>query len=239
MGLCPVPSCNVCNEVFVDKDQLSEHHHLVHRKRKAPTVSSTGSKTAKRVAKYYCRVCLVPFMTREELFHHKLSHLEDQTVWRSVEPHWDFQDPEVNRLLQSNKDFIFAPHRLTDLVADYNFPVTLRIGHDRWVSELSHLMECVADMNTEEAFKVNFSCGFVLVHRETGEFRYFVPHGNNAFFKKPVSIDRPSSWRKIYDKMTDEAILTYVTNHREDTKWIPLMLTNVVVHLYYLGVTMA
>ena len=65
-----------------------------------------------------------------------------------------------------------------------------------------------------------------------------MPHNNNAFFKKPIHIARPSSWREVYSQLDEESLTAYVTQHRENTKWVPLMITNLVVNLYYLGVTL-
>ena len=43
---------------------------------------------------------------------------------------------------------------------------------------------------------------------------------------------------RIYSRLDEESLNAYVTHHRENTKWIPLMITNIVIHLYYLGVPM-
>ena len=67
------------------------------------------------------------------------------------------------------------------------------------------ILERVAEMNTAEAYKVNFNCGFVLVNKETGEYRYFAPGTNNTFFKKPKRVDRPSVWRSIAEEITPES----------------------------------
>ena len=63
-------------------------------------------------------------------------------------------------------------------------------------------------------------------------------HQNNAFFKKPIRIDRTASWRELYSQLNEESLKAYITHHRKDTKWIPVMLTNFVIHLYFLGVPM-
>ena len=230
--------CDQCEEEFAEKSQMQDHKRLMHRKRKAPAATKKPGKCAKLVANYYCGVCLASTVTRAELFHHKLSHVKDTSGWESTEPHFDFEDPEINHLLQSNQGIVFAPHRFHDISTSYNFALTLRVGSNHWVPEIGRLLESVVDMNTEEAFKVNFSCGFVLVNRDTGEYRFFAPGMNNAFLKKPIRIDRPSSWRQIYGQLTDSALISYVPQHREDTKWGPVIITNLVVHLYYLGVTM-
>ena len=65
-----------------------------------------------------------------------------------------------------------------------------------------------------------------------------MPHENNAFFKKPIRIDRPASWRELHSQLNEESLKAYITHNREDTKWIPVMLTNFMIHLYFLGLPM-
>ena len=112
------------------------------------------------------------------------------------------------------------------------------LNQDGWVREVHHALDLVSNLNNTESFKLNVSMGFILMHRETEEYRFFAPHNNNAFFKKPIRIDRPSSWREVYSQMDEESLTAYVTQHRENTKWIPLMVTNVDIQLFYLGVSM-
>ena len=178
------------------------------------------------------------FATRQELFLHKVSHMEDQRAYLPVQPHFDFEDERMNLLLRENADLIFRHHRFTQVSADYNFPLTMVLNQDGWMDEVRHALDLVSNLNNTESFKLNVSMGFILMHRETEEYRFFAPHNNNAFFKKPIRIDRPSSWREVYSQMDEESLTAYVTQHRENTKWIPLMVTNVDIQLFYLGVSM-
>ena len=238
MGLCPVPTCGTCQEQFVDLDQLREHQKS-HRKRKA-TSDPLAHKLKKRKHEgwFHCRVCLDSFASREELFHHRLDHMDDSRAYRPVEPHFDFEDKRLNVLLRDNAELIFSHHRFSPVSADFNFPLTLSLKHNGWINDIYQALDLVANVNNDESFKFNLSMGFILVNRESGDYRYFVPHANNAFFKTPPRIERPACWRELYSQLDEEGLKTYVTHHRENTKWIPLMITNVVVHLYYLGIPM-
>ena len=184
MGLCPVPTCATCQMQFPDKDDLQEHNRLAHRKRQLP--SSKTSDKKRKGTNFYCRLCLTPATSRQALFDHKLEHLPDPKPWQTVEPHWDFEDNDINQLIEQNKGVIFAPHRIGDVVSNFNFPITLQVKSEHWMTEISTVLERVADLSTEEAFKLNFSCGFILVNRETGAYRYFAPNTNNAFLKEPT-----------------------------------------------------
>ena len=236
LDLCPMPTCADCPQSFTGLIQLKEHQKS-HKKRKA-SGNTTPNKKRRTENQFRCGVCEQLFTTRQLLFQHKLTHLEDSSAFEPVTPHIDFEDKDLRQLLESNQDHIFAPHRFTALSTDYSFPIMSLVTNQQWTDQIHHRLDCVADIEREQAFKINFSVGVVLIHRENGEYRFFTPHHNNAFFKTPKRIDRPSSWRGVYNDLTDDTLTTYIMNHRDDTKWIPIMLTHVVVHLYHLGVTM-
>ena len=236
MKRCPVPSCEECQQEFVELDQLKQHQKTHTKKRKAPA-SFTPTKRKKK-GEFFCRVCMQSFATRPELFLHKVSHMEDQRAYLPVQPHFDFEDERMNSLLRGNADLIFRHHRFIPVSADYNFPLTMVLNQDGRIREVHHALDLVSNLNNTESFKLNVSMGFILMHRETEEYRFFAPHNNNAFFKKPIRIDRPSSWREVYSQMDEESLTAYVTQHRENTKWIPLMVTNVDIQLFDLGVSM-
>ena len=159
-------------------------------------------------------------------------------AYRPTEPHFDFEDEKLNALLRDNADLIFANHRFSPVSADFNFPLTLSLKQDGWLNDIYQTLDLVANVSNDESFKFNLSMGFILINRDTGDYRFFVPHANNAFFKTPPRIERPACWREVYSQLDEEALKTYVTHHRENTKWIPLMITNVIVHIYYLGIPM-
>ena len=165
-------------------------------------------------------------------------NIEDPRPYQPVEPHFEWEDERMNSVLRENTGLIFTPHRSTPLSADFNFPVNLLLKQDGWISEIYQTLDLVANINNDESFKINLSMGFLLQNRDTAEHRFFVPHANNAFFKKPIHIERPSSWRRLYSQLDEESLKAYVTHHRESTKWVPLMITNIMIHTFYLGTPM-
>ena len=239
MGLCPVFTCATCQEQFGELNQLREHK-VYHTKRKAVSNSESILKKKRRNNRemFYCRVCLQSFMNREEPFHHKLEHMADSTAYHPVEHHFDLEDERVNALLHENADLIFTAHQFTQIGADFNFPRILSLVCDGWIPEMYQALDLVANVNNQESFKINFSMEFILMNRQTGRYHFFVPHENNAFIKKPIRIDRPASWRELYSQLNEESLKAYITHHREDAKWIPVMLTNFMIHLYFLRVPM-
>ena len=157
--------------------------------------------------------------------------MEDAGIFRSVQPHFDFEDEQLNQLLENNQDFIFGPHHFSPIISDLNFPITIPVSGQEWIRDIHICLDSVMNLHQEESYKFNFTLGFILRHRETGEYRYFVPHSNNSFFSCPVRIDRPSSWREVFAELSDEALTSYVTDHR-------LLITNIWVQIYHLGITM-
>ena len=230
----------MCQEQFVELNQLQEHRKIHTKKRKTASIPDSKMKKRRRRnhGDFHCRVCLDSFITREELFHHKLEHLEDPRPYQPMEAHFDWEDERMNSMLRENAGLIFTPHRFTPVSADFNFPVNLLLKQDGWINEIYQTLDLVANINNDESFKINLSMGFILVNRDTAEYRFFVPHANNAFFKKPVRIERPSSWRELYSQLDEESLKGYVTHHRESTTWIPLMITNIMIHTFYLGTPM-
>ena len=236
MKLCPIPTCEGCQQEFVELNQLKQHQKTHTKKRTAP-LSLTPTKRRKK-GEFYCTVCMQSLATRQELFLHKVSHMEDPRAYLPVQPHFDVEDERMNSLLRGNSDLIFRHHHFTQVSADYNFPLTISLNQEGWIREVHHALDLVSNLNNSESFKLNISMGLILMHRETQEYRFFVPHNNNAFFKKPIRIDRPSSWREVYRQLDEESLIAYVTQHRENTKWIPLLLTNLSIQLYYMAVSM-
>jgi len=68
------------------------------------------------------------------------------------------------------------------------------------------------------------------MNKETGEYRYYAPGYNSSFFKEPKRVDRPSDWGDI--NISQEVLVQYVLHNRENTKWVPLMLTNIVIRIF-------
>ena len=235
MKLCSGLTCNICEENFTSKNQLNEHMRI-HRKRKSPTVTIPTTSKKQKIGVFRCNICMDNFDTRKELFHHQIHIHAEPNVWTSQNIEAEFVDEELNEVIRTHASIISVGHEVGDTVSMFNFPLLLRVGSANWTSEISSILERVAEINSYEAYKVNFTLGFVLINKETDEYRYYAPGSNNTFFTKPKRIDRVSDWRDM--DISQEALVQYVVHNRENTKWIPLMLTNIVVDIYHLGVAM-
>ena len=202
-GLCPVPKCTVCQEQFVDLNQLQEHKKTHTKKRKATSIPDSKMKKRRRWnhGDFHCCVCLDSFITREELFHHKLKHMEDPRPYRPVEPHFNGEDERMNSMLRENAGFIFISHRSTPVSADFNFPLNLLLNQARWSDNIFQTLDLVANISNDESFKLNLSMGVILTHRETGELRFFLCHTPTmpSSKKRSVSSDHPLGENFIHD----------------------------------------
>ena len=204
--------------------------------RKLTEVASPPPKKRKKIGPFSCSICLEHFGSRNELFKHKVADHQSPEAWTTTNVDPDFQDSRLNAIIRRHSAIISVPHTIEDDISVFNFPLLMRVGSDTWHQEISTALERVSEVNSQEAYKVNFSMGFILLNKETEEYRFFAAGFNNSFFKEPKRIDRSNDWSDI--DISQEALVRYILHSRESTKWIPLMLTNVVITLYHLGVTM-
>ena len=236
MGLCRVPTCGECGDEFATNKHLLDHKKS-HAKRTAAATAGP-SKRRRKLSSFHCRECNSVFDDRKQLFQHQIQAHEDPQLWNRTPEVTEFEDDELNLVIRSHRSIINVPHHIQDAISIYNFPLHLRLGNENWAPEIMQILEQVARLNSAESYKFNFNCGFVLINKETDEYRYFAPGSNNTFFKKPKRVDRPSDWRGVAEEITAESLMGYVMQQRENTKWLPLMLTNVTVQIYHLRVSM-
>ena len=139
-----------------------------------------------------------------------------------------------------NRDFVLAPHHIDDTMSTYNFPVSSNLLRQDFdiAPQMSSSLDYVYNANQEQAFRVNIAFGYVLVHNETGQLRYFVAHQNWLYLDHPRRIDRPSDMNELQQELDNSSILEHIMNQRCDTKWKPLLITNILVYVYHLGITM-
>lgn len=81
-------------------------------------------------------------------------------------------------------------------------------------------------------FKLQASYGFILQHAETEEQRYFHPSQNNAgVFDKPPLISGRKHLEEAVDEILDFDPLEWARNHRPNTKWRVLIVTQLTCYL--------
>ena len=61
---------------------------------------------------------------------------------------------------------------------------------------------------------------------ETGEYRYFIPYANSYLLHSPHTITDRASLRTLQRKLEDLNPVEYIMNHRPDSRWEPVFITN-------------
>ena len=106
----------------------------------------------------------------------------------------------------------------------YNFPVAGGVDY------IEHLKTILTEQKM--SFKVNLSYGVILQHLVSGEYRYFVPHTNSDVFERPQTVSNPSSVVKLSKLLQTFSLEDQVLLQRPDTKWKPVLITNVTYTVY-------
>ena len=95
---------------------------------------------------------------------------------------------------------------------------------------MSHIDEIYED--NQNCFKLNISFGILLRHMETGSIRYFVPYHNETLFPVPINNRKRTDLERIRLRLSRLDISEYVRRQRPNTKWRPVLVTNVVYEIY-------
>ena len=84
----------------------------------------------------------------------------------------------------------------------------------------------------DRAFRLNAVFGMILQNRETRRYRYFIPYNNNGIFERPLYISRRVDLQRFRRELERKDIMTKLLRNRPDTKWIPVLVTNVHFVIY-------
>jgi hypothetical protein len=84
----------------------------------------------------------------------------------------------------------------------------------------------------QRAFRLNVVFGVILQNRETGQYRYFVPYNNNGVLERPLYISKRTDFERLRLQLQQKDIMTELLRNRPDTKWIPVLVTNVHFTVY-------
>ena len=103
------------------------------------------------------------------------------------------EDPETRVIYLRHWNTIRTEEATSNRVQDrYNFTL-----HEMTASTFTEMVHRIFREQTT-AFKINVSFGFILLHMETGELRYYHSSQNNSrFFDVPHLIRTEEDWRKL------------------------------------------
>ena len=144
--------------------------------------------------------------------------------WNNINAPWfrQGQDEGLREVYEANAALILEPHNHAPMRSIYNFPL------DNDVT-LVQLMGFASDIYAREqqAFCLNIMFGTILQHRETGQYQYFVPYNNNGIFEHPFYISKRADLNRLYLRLRTMDILGELLRPRPNTKFIPVLVTNV------------
>jgi hypothetical protein len=157
----------------------------------------------------------------------------------------DADDPEltgddaVDEVLREYWPSIMTRHRVRRLVDIVNIRLWRGGGDDRLVRRLrearDHIWETLRNAwdNVTVRAKVNCSIGCLLVHRTTGELRYFHSSENNAsVFDRPRLVSTIDNLRDLYEELARRDLDEEARQRRPNTSWTLRAITNLTFYVW-------
>ena len=201
----------------------SKPHRQETRKVKSHSSSSTRS------SKYRCHRCSRVFDNRHDLYLHRRKQHYNQYGGALQARPWGLDEvtpldtsAALREVYEANAPLILEQHRQGPIQSIYNFPVTNDI-------DLNQLMRMAEDIyrRQQRAFRLNLVFGVILQNRETDRYRYFVPYNNSGTFERPLYISKRVDLQRLRRELERKDIMNELLRIRPDTKWIPVLITNV------------
>ena len=165
-----------------------------------------------------CRI-----ISRPEQEHYKPS------PYAPEQEHWQNNDA-LKEIYQINSPLILQRHQEGSVRSIYNMPLTNAFS----THELMEAVEEIYDRQ-QHAFRLNLHFGLILVNTETGEYRYFIPSSNETLFPRPIYISRHLDLTKLQKRLQRFNVVDYILQQRPNTKWKPVLVTNVHFNLFHLN----
>lgn len=189
-----------------------------------------------------CHKCKLNFNTSQELYaHRQIAHEQSGGNAASFQrepwtdeflPPWVQEDGSIDEQLKRTYDLhrhLILRRRHTDgpVRSIFNFPIANNVSLDQLMEQVESIYQ-----ESQFAFKINLSFGIILQHIETEAYRYFVPYHNENIFSRPILINNRNDILRLRDRLARLDITNYILKQRPDTKWKPVVVTNVRYDLY-------
>jgi len=154
-------------------------------------------------------------------YEHVGGALQPQPWGRNEVAPWDGDDA-LREVYEANAPLILQQHHQGPISSVFNYTISNNLS----LNQLLGFADDIYQLQ-QRAFRLNLVFGVILQHRETGEYRYFVPYNNNGIFERPLYISRRADLLRFRRQLETKHILTELLRQRPDTKWIPVLVTNV------------
>ena len=190
-----------------------------------------------------CRTCNTICDSFKDLYAHRIEkHVKTNQVNNSLQndpwtennlvPPWDVDQTDDNQNLRKTYDqhkHLILKQRKTvgKIKTSYNFPVPDEVSINQMMTHVEQIFR-----DSHFCFKLNISLGIILQHIETGAYRYFVPYHNDTLFSVPMYVRNRGDLDRIRTRLSQLDVIEYAKKQRPNTKWKPILLTNVVYEIY-------
>jgi len=247
--------CRHCNKSFLYEGWLLKHYDK--KRCTADIIDNTPPKNVavtqildsiqtgrgdKIKKKIHCSRCAAIFDSRGELYRHYMLNHRNQIGGQLQSPPWEIAgidapwvnngiiDEQLRDTYEIHASLILENHTITPLVSHYNFP----IGNEFNMNLMMRHIHSIYEQN-QKAMKINVSFAFVLKHKDLGKYRFFKAYTNNSLFDMPFLISKRSHLQKLEEKLSNMDVISYVTSQRPHTKYVLILLTNVVYTTFSLS----
>ena len=202
-----------------------------------PISTSTDKESSPSLFRCRMGTCSATFSDKHKLHLHRMrEHFQSGGAlhprpWADNEAPWEGEnantDEDFRDVYEANAPLILESHQINPIQSVYNFPLNNMLTVDE-------LMEYAEEIfrQQQHAFRLNLVFGTILRNRETGQYRYFVAYNNNGIFEKPLYISKRSDLNRLHLRLSNMDITTELLRQRPDTKWIPILVSNVHFTVY-------
>ena len=239
--------CPICNKSFMSSNSLVAHQDKTGHVSPGSS-SNTNQPIGKKRKTYTCHDCGFMCDDRKDLWSHKTVHYQSEEAEKTFQPEpwgqtgsfppWIEEEEEEGGSSVTNEELknVYKQHRHLilkqrktegSLITLYNFPVSDALSVDQMMDQLEDIYE-----DNDLCFKINASIGLILRHVELGTYRYFVPYHNESLFSVPLYVRIRRGLEKVRSRLLQLDVADYATRQRPNTKWKPVMVTNIVYQVY-------
>ena len=220
-----------------DSPQTTNEPQVQSAKRKFETSTAIESTRSKqRRTEVRCRVCAEMFPNRHEHYLHRMKqHIQTGSGSPLQPPPWGSQSPPfvdnqpLLEVYDANRPLILANNQESGIETIYNFPISNIFSVDDIMTHANEVYD-----RQQSAFRVNLEFGLILVNTDSGEYRYFTPYSNESLFDHPIYVSRRQDLHRLRLRLQGLNITDLILRQRPNTKWKPVIVTNVRFTLYSL-----
>jgi hypothetical protein len=177
-------------------------------------------RTISKKTEIKCSRCHTRVASRQELhLHIREVHLQKGA---GVSETINIEDAKLLEFYNKYRSYIYEDHDLGQPQSFYNFALDSEFSIDDLMSNVEYIYK-----DQSQSFRLNMAFGVILQHTTTNEFRYFKAYTNDPLFQRPLYISLRKHILRLKDRLTKLDISKYMMRARKDTKWKPVMVTNV------------